>query len=169
MEAGTLSLDGKNVEVRGESWMDREAFSTLVGENQVGWDWFSLQLDDGREIMVYQWRNKAGGIDFAFSTLVSPEGKARYPAPDEWTVRATSTWKSPISGAEFPSRWTMELPGENLRLEIIPELADQENRSRTLGASYWEGAVSVRAPGGQRLGRGYVELVGYRTKKPPAR
>lgn len=166
---GTLSLDGKSVEVRGESWMDREAFSTLYGENQIGWDWFSLQFDDGREIMVYQLRNKAGGIDFAFSTLVSPEGKARYLAPEEWTVRATSTWKSPTSGAEFPSRWTMELPGENLRLEIIPELADQENRSRTLGASYWEGAVSVRAPRGERLGRGYVELVGYKMKKRPTK
>ena len=146
--------------------MDREFFSHFLGEYQEGWDWFSLQLDDGREIMAYLLRLKAGGIDIAHSTLVTPEGKARYLAREEWTVRATRTWKSPKTGVEFPSRWILEYPGENLRMEIVPELADQENRTRT-GASYWEGAVTVQAPGGQKLGHGYVELVGYRMKNRP--
>ncbi|MGH2668721.1 MAG: lipocalin family protein [bacterium] len=166
---GTLALDGKTWTVRGESWMDKEFGSNQLGERQVGWDWFSLQLTDGREIMLYRLRDRSGATDFARGTLVSASGVARYLAPDEWTVRATKTWKSPTTGAQYPARWTVELPAERLRLELLPELTDQENRSRLVrDLHYWEGAVAVLGSEGTPLGRGYVELVGYGTKTRPA-
>ncbi len=166
---GTLALDGKTWTVRGESWMDKEFGSNQLGERQAGWDWFSLQLTDGREVMLYRLRDRSGATDFARGTLVSASGAARYLAPDEWTVRATKTWKSETTGAEYPARWTVELPAEGLRLELLPELADQENRSRLVrDLHYWEGAVAVLGSEGAPLGRGYVELVGYGTKTRPA-
>ena len=166
---GTLSIDGERVRVRGESWMDKEFGTDQLGADQVGWDWFSLQLQDGREIMLYFLRNERGEIDFARGTLVSQEGETRYLNPGEWSVRSTQTWKSPKTGATYPSRWIVELSGENLRIVIVPELADQENRSRLVkNLFYWEGAVRIETTEGGRIGRGYVELVGYGTRSRPA-
>ncbi len=166
---GTVSIDGKMVRVRGESWMDKEFGSNQLGENQVGWDWFSLQLQDGREVMLYLLRDTRGDVDFGRGTVVSKHGEARYLTPDEWSVRATRTWKSPETRAEYPSRWIVALPGEDLTMTIIPELEDQENRSQLLdNLFYWEGAVRIESLSGQPMGRGYVELVGYGTKSRPA-
>ncbi len=144
--------------------MDKEFGSNQLDERQVGWDWFSLQLDDGREVMLYLLRDAAGRTDFARGTVVSRAGEARYLTREAWTVHPGGTWKSPSTGAAYPARWVVEIPGEGLRLEVVPEMADQENRGRL---SYWEGAVSVRDAGGSRVGRGYVELTGYGTKNRP--
>ncbi|MFQ5893402.1 MAG: lipocalin family protein, partial [Nitrospinota bacterium] len=98
----------------------------------------------------------------------SKKGEARYLAGQDWTARATRTWTSPVSGAEYPSRWTVELPGEGLRLEVTPTLADQENRSALVrDLVYWEGAVTVQDPEGRTVGQGYVELTGYGTTYRP--
>jgi predicted secreted hydrolase len=165
---GELRLDGKSLRVRGESWMDREFGSNMLSPGQVGWDWFSLRLDDGREIMLYLLRDAGGRVDFASGTLVDGEGRAKYLKPDDWVLRVTGRWKSPRTGAEYPARWTLDLPGERIRAEIRPEMADQENRGRLAGGLfYWEGAVSILGPGGDRVGSGYVELTGYGTGNRP--
>ncbi len=149
--------------------MDKEFGTDQLGADQVGWDWFSLQLQDGREIMLYFLRNERGEIDFARGTLVSREGETRYLNPGEWSVLSTQTWKSPKTRATYPSRWIVELSGENLRIVIVPELADQENRSHLVkNLFYWEGAVRIETAEGGRIGRGYVELVGYGTRSRPA-
>ncbi len=167
--AGTLTLDGRAWTVSGESWMDKEFGSNQLGEHQVGWDWFSLQLADGRELMLYLLRDRSGAVDFAQGTVVSASGRARHLAREEWRVRATARWKSPESGAEYPARWEIELPGEALRVEVVPQLADQENRSLLVrDLFYWEGAVRVLGPDGSPAGRGYVELTGYGTRLRPA-
>lgn len=161
---GELSVDGETFRVEGESWMDKEFGSNQLAENQVGWDWFSLQLEDGREVMFYHLRNQAGATDFARGTVVSETGEVRYLKPEEWTIQSTQTWKSPESGTRYPSRWRITLVRENLELEIVPQLATQENRSRILSdLYYWEGAVTILGSSGQRLGQGYVELTGYGT------
>jgi predicted secreted hydrolase len=166
---GTLALDGRTWAVRGESWMDREIGSSQLGSQQVGWDWWSLQLADGRELMLYHLRDRSGAVDFARGTLISPGGVPRYLEPGEWRVRATETWTSAATGARYPSRWIVEMPGEGLWLEVVPELSDQENRSRLVrDLRYWEGAVSARGRDGAVLGRGYVELVGYGSGRRPA-
>jgi predicted secreted hydrolase len=166
---GWLTVSGRPVRVRGKSWMDKEFGSNQLAPNQVGWDWFGLQLDDGRELMLYVLRDRSGASDAVRATLVSASGTARHLGPDEWTVRATQTWQSPRTGAEYPSRWVVEVPGAGLRLEVVPEFPDQENRSQLVrDLFYWEGAVSVRGLGGDTLGRGYVELTGYGTNTRPA-
>jgi len=166
---GTLTLDGRAVPVRGESWMDKEFGSSQLGEGQVGWDWFSLQLADGRELMLYLLRDRTGRIDFAHGTLVSRAGEARYLAAADFAVRATRRWTSHASGAEYPAGWVIEVRSADLHLEVTPELDDQENRSELVrDLAYWEGAVTVRGPDGDSAGRGYVELTGYGTTRRPA-
>jgi predicted secreted hydrolase len=165
---GTLELDGTSFRVRGESWMDKEFGSSQLSPEQVGWDWFSLRLDDGRDLMLYTLRRADGTADHRSATLIAADGTPRYLDEGEWTVRATGEWEAP-SGARYPARWVLEVPSEGLRLDIVPRLDDQENRSRLSGGVvYYEGAVAVRDLRGEEKGRGYAELTGYgKGSRPP--
>lgn len=165
---GTVTMDGKTWTVRGSSWMDKEFGSNQLGEGQVGWDWFSLQLEDGRDLMLYLLRREDGTVDFGSATLVGGDGSVRYLNAADFTVRATETWESDATGAEYPARWVIEVPGE-VAIEVVPEMTDQENVSQlTGGLFYWEGAVEVLITGGKRVGQGYVELTGYgEGSRPP--
>ncbi|HZZ83245.1 MAG TPA: lipocalin family protein [Anaeromyxobacteraceae bacterium] len=167
--AGEIEVDGRRLQVVGESWMDKELGSSQLGPGQVGWDWFSLQLADGRDLMLYQLRRADGSVDFSNATLVDRAGRPRYLGPSEWSARATARWRSPATGADYPATWRVEVPGEELRLTVTPLLADQENRAGLAGGLfYWEGAVEVEGEGGRPAGRGYVELTGYgRGNRPP--
>jgi len=167
--SGTVTVDDRAWRVRGTTWMDKEFGSDQLGPGQVGWDWFSLRLDDGRDLMLYLLRGKDGGVDFGSGTVVSPGGGARHLAASEWSQVATGTWKSPATGAEYPARWRIVVPSEGLSIEVVPELADQENVSRLAGGLfYWEGAVRVLDGSGDEVGRGYVELTGYgEDNRPP--
>ena len=167
MTRGTLSVDGRTFQVQGQSWMDKEFGSNQLAENQVGWDWFSLQLEDGTELMLYRLRDSDGNTDFARGTRVSGNGEAHYLDPEDWQLEPTDSWKSPSTGSLYPSRWRVTLPQESLHLEVVPELADQENRGRlTPDLYYWEGAARVLDRGGREVGRGYVELTGYGARPP---
>jgi predicted secreted hydrolase len=159
---GEVALDGAAWRVAGLSWMDKEIASSSLGSQQIGWDWVSLQLDDGRDIMLYLMRRAGGAIDFRNATVVTPSGSPAYLAPEAWSLRETARWTSPHTRATYPARWLLEIPGEGLSLEIVPRLADQENRAGgTAGLFYWEGAVEARDAAGRRQGLGYVELTGY--------
>ena len=166
---GTLRIGGESFQVRGESWMDKEFSSSQLAEGQQGWDWFSLQLEDSRELMIYVLRGDDGSADFRHATLVTALGEPRYLDGDEWSVRATDFWESDASGTVYPGRWTVDLPAEGLSMDVRPVLPDQENRSQLPGGVYyWEGAVDLFDASGERLGRGYVELTGYgENSRPP--
>lgn len=167
--AGTLTLDGTTYATSGTSWMDHEIGSNQLGREQVGWDWFSLQLDDGRDLMVYALRDSTGGVSWAGGTLVPREGAPEYLARDAFTVTATERWESPETHAPYPSRWRVSVPAAGLDLDVVPLLADQENRSAlATKLFYWEGAVQARDRAGRVRGRGYVELTGYGTGARPA-
>ncbi len=165
---GEIRLGGERLAVTGRSWMDKEFGSNQLEAHQVGWDWFSLQLDDGREVMMYVLRDTTGAADYAGGTIVSASGQARYLAPEAFSIRATETWESPETDAVYPSRWEVALPAENLRMSIRPVMADQENHSALIRSMfYWEGAVEITGRDGKRIGQGYVELVGYGTGSRP--
>jgi predicted secreted hydrolase len=166
---GTIQIDDDSWEVDGTSWMDQEFSSNQLTEDQAGWDWFGLRLDDGRDLMLYELRLEDGKVDYGKGTLVSPGGGVRYLSATDWKLRVTATWKSPESGVVYPAAWSIDLPSEELRLSIRPELADQENRSRAgIGMTYWEGAVTAYGADGRRVGDGYAELTGYgEDNRPP--
>jgi predicted secreted hydrolase len=163
--AGTVSIAGRAYEVEGTSWMDREFSSSALDAELAGWDWFSLKLDSGHELMLYQLRRQGGGTSpYSSGTRVEPGGAARHLAREEFSIVLTDTWTSPNSQITYPSGWLIELPGEGARLEIVPEFEAQELYDlRSISGAYWEGSVRVTGTfaGRRILGRGYVELVGY--------
>ncbi len=166
---GRVSIGGEVHAVEGVSWMDKEFGSNQLGARQIGWDWFSLQLDDGRDLMLYLLRDRHDQVDFANGTLISREGQARYLESGDWSVRATGTWTSPHNGARYPAGWRVRIPEDDLALVVTPEVPDSENVSRLLpGLAYWEGPVRVETVTGDRLGQGYVELTGYAERSRPA-
>ena len=162
---GQLTLNGRTLEVTGASWMDHEFFTGAMAPGLVGWDWFALQLDDGREVMLYLLRHQDGSLDPASSgTLVDPPGQTRHLKLADFQVKATGTWKSPHSGATYPAGWQIAIPGAGLDLTLTPTLADQEVRAGAPAqVSYWEGQVTDPGPARRPpiTGQGYVELTGY--------
>ena len=154
--AGTVRLGNQSFTVTGAAWMDREWSTSSLGRDQVGWDWFALQLADGRDIMLYQLRRTDGSADPASSGTVSgPTGEGRHLGINDVSLTVLDHWRSSRSGAVYPARWRLRIPSEKLDLEITPLLADQE---LDVSFRYWEGAVAVT---GTQNGRGYVELTGY--------
>jgi len=159
--SGRLTLAGRELEVTGWSWMDREWSTAALEPEQSGWDWFALQLDDGSDLMFYRLRRRDGEPDrHSAGVLVGSGGEVGRLAAGDLVVRETAHWRSPATGVRYPSGWALELPAAELTLEVEPLIADQELRHRL---SYWEGAVTARGRRGSRpvAGRGYVELVGY--------
>jgi predicted secreted hydrolase len=167
---GRVVVDGETLAVRGESWMDHEFASNRMAGTHAGWDWFSVQLDDGRELMLYQLRLKDGGVEpLSHGTLVEPDGRTRPLALADFRVRALGRWRSPRTGGEYPSGWRLEVPGEGLSLTLTPTLRDQELVARAMGGiAYWEGSVRIEGErrGASVRGRGYVELTGYAGRAP---
>ncbi len=161
---GTLSIAGEVHTVHGLSWMDHEFGTSALEGDAIGWDWFSIQLDDGRDLMYAEVRG-ATGPQYAFGSLVAADGTARTLAADEVVLTVLDRWRSPRSQALYPARWRLTLPDEGLTLELIPRLADQE---LPLTIVYWEGSVHVSGTqNGQPVqGHGYVELTGYAEAAP---
>ncbi len=161
---GTVSVGGARFAVAGLAWMDREWSTSALGAHLAGWDWFALQLDDGRELMLYRLRRRDGTADpHSAGSLVDPAGGVRRLGASDARVEATGHWQSPRTGVRYPSGWRVETAG--LVLELAPRLLDQE---LDVGVRYWEGAVTVRGDEGGRpvSGAGYVELVGYGEGRP---
>jgi predicted secreted hydrolase len=165
---GTVTLGGRSWKVRGRSWMDREFGSSQLAPAQVGWDWFALQLADGRDLMLYRLRRADGAADFGTGTLVGVDGAVRWLGASEIALRPLASWRSPATGARYPTRWRVEVPTAGIALEVEAALDDQENRSALVeGLFYWEGAVRLRDVTGADAGRGYVELTGYGERSRP--
>ncbi len=161
--SGTLNWQGETVEVSGQAWMDHEISSSQLGEDQIGWDWISMQLDDGREIMVYQLRKRDGTSDPASSlTWVDPAGK---PQRQPFTWKVQTTWTSPHNGAKYPAKvrvtTTDPTTGQTTNVVVEPLVADQELTGDLAGIPYWEGACRVIDGTGKVIGQAYMELTGY--------
>ena len=158
---GTLTdADGAHA-VRGQAWMDHQWGDFLV---VGGWDWYSLQLDDATELMVYLTRGPDGAEALRLGTFVAADGTARELDGAAFTATPTGSWTSPHTGAVYPSGWTVAAPSLELAVELRPTLLDQElETAATTGLAYWEGQVEVRGTRGEAplSGLGYVELTGY--------
>ncbi len=158
---GEIRLEGARLAVQGSSWLDREWSTSALEAGVEGWDWFALQLADGRELMYYRLRREDGSTHpLSAGTLVERDGSAAALAAAEVELEELETWRSPGGGRPYPSRWRLTLPARELRLEIEPLLADQEHRG---SFRYWEGAVLAAGREGDEplRGEGYVELTGY--------
>ena len=162
---GRLMVGGKSFDVTGASWMDHEFGSADLGENLVGWDWFSLQLDNETEIMLYRLRRTDATADPVSSgTFVDRDGNGHHLAIGDFSLTPLSEWTSPTSKARYPQRWRLTIPSRRLSLDLIPRMANQELvTTRSTQVTYWEGAIEVTGvAGGTAIkGHGYMELTGY--------
>jgi predicted secreted hydrolase len=162
---GRLVLGDDTLAVEGLSWMDHEFGSDQLRDTHTGWDWFSVQLSDGRDLMLYRLRTVDGRLDTCSSgTVVEPDGRPRTLAFDEFDTRTRGQWVSPRTGGRYPSGWDVRVPGEALDLRLSPTVDDQELLAKSMGGiAYWEGSVRVSgSSAGQPVtGSGYVELTGY--------
>jgi predicted secreted hydrolase len=156
---GRIGANGAEADVAGEAWFDHEWSTSALGPGAVGWDWFSLQLDDGRELMLFRIRREDGGLEPASGgTLVDRDGRTRRLSSGDVRLEVRRRWTSPDTGATYPSLW--RLSGADLDLLVEPWAPAQEMRTSFV---YWEGAVRVSGRAGDRpvTGHGYVELTGY--------
>ncbi len=157
---GTITVAGTDYRVSGLSWLDREWSTSALAPDQVGWDWFALQLSDGTDVMLYNIRKTDGTADENSSgTLTRDDGSTKGLKQQDFEIVVNDRWTSP-EGGNYPSRWTIRVPGEDLDISVVPVIADQELFTTV---RYWEGAVDVegRHAGRPVSGRGYVELTGY--------
>jgi len=163
--AGKLRVGEKTYDVTGQSWFDHEFSTSFLGENQAGWDWFCVQLDNHEEIMLYALRVKSGALEpNSEGSWVKADGTSERLVPGSFSIEKKGTWRSAKSGAEYPAGWHLVVPGHRADLTVTPAMADQELHLTKMGAlDYWEGACAITGQVGDTsvTGEGYTELTGY--------
>jgi len=162
---GSIRIGGNIVAVTGSAWMDHEFSTALLEPGIGGWDWFSLQLSDTTELMLFLLRTDQGRLHPASSgTFINADGLTRRVANAEISVSVLDTWHSKPSNARYPARWRLQIEALGIDLTIRPNLPDQEMRTLgSTGVTYWEGSVSIAGTQNKHpvTGDGYVELTGY--------
>jgi predicted secreted hydrolase len=143
--------------------MDHEFGSGELQATQAGWDWFAIQLDDKRELMLYRLRQKDGSVTPESSgSLVDAQGRVTHLELNDFSTVATGSWTSPHTGGVYPQGWRVRVPHAGIDVTLAATLPDQELADGVGGISYWEGAVDVLDSATRRpVGVGYVELTGY--------
>lgn len=157
---GTVTTPAGAVPVTGLSWMDHEFGTSALSEDVLGWDWISLQLDNGDKLMLYQFRMVEDATPIPTeSTLLRADGSQRILTGDEYSIEALDTWTSPRSGNVWPMGWHVTIPDEGYDLTLRPLFADQEMDVQFV---YWEGAITAEGThnGESVRGEGYVEMTG---------
>jgi predicted secreted hydrolase len=160
---GRLEANGATIPVTGVAWMDHQWGNFKTFESG-GWDWFALDLNDDRQIMLYLIRNERRDVVLVDGSIVAPDGALTALGASDFTVEPLGTWTSPATDTTYPSGWRIDVPRERLRLTVVPTMLDQELDTRaSTGVIYWEGEATVTgmAAGRPVDGLAYVELTGY--------
>ncbi len=167
LAAGSLTIGARSVEVEGSAWFDHQ-WGDFIAVGAGGWDWFAVNLDDGTDLTISLVRDAAGGYPLVYGTLASGGG-TRHLTDRSFDVISTGEWQSPRTGAVYPAGWRIEVPDEELEIELVPTVADQElDTTATTGVVYWEGSQVVHAVRRGEVvgGQAYVELTGYGPATP---
>ncbi|MGG7054514.1 lipocalin-like domain-containing protein [Nitrosomonas sp. ANs5] len=156
---GTIHRNGKAENVTGTAWLDHEWSHELIGPGAVGWDWAGANLDDGSALVVFQIRNRTGGVFWAYAALRDASGRMSVYAPEEIRFYPERRWRSARTQATYPVATRIRTGA--IEWQLIPLMDDQELDARaSIGEVYWEGAVTI-ARDGEAIGRGYLEMTGY--------
>jgi predicted secreted hydrolase len=154
---GTVRIGDREWRVSGLTWFDHEWATNQLAAHQSGWDWFSLQFENGSELMLFQIRTKDGGRDpYSSGTWIAPDGSTTKIGVADFELKPTKWWTSPKTKGRYPIAWNLDLPSNNLSLQLEARFAKQELDTGPF--AYWEGAI--RAEGSLR-GKGYLEMTGY--------
>ena len=158
---GQVRIGDEIFEVTGKSWKDHEYSTQALSGNVQGWDWFSVQLDNGTSLMFFEIRNEDGSIEpFSSGSFVDENGRITPLTRNDWQITVTDTWTSDVTGATYPAGWQIEVPALEIELAASPMMLNQELIVSTV---YWEGAVQFEGTMQSQVvtGRGYVEMTGY--------
>lgn len=162
---GALTVQGKRYLVEGESWHDHEFGTSQLDPQSVGWDWFSMQLSDGTELMLFGVRQADGSLNrFSSGTFIDQNGQSLHLSKDEFSFEVLETYTSQKSGATYPSRWRVRVPKLAFEATLVPTVQDQEQLTEeSTRITYWEGSVRITGTRDAQpiTGKGYVELTGY--------
>ncbi len=164
---GTVRMQGETHQVSGLAWKDHEFSTGVLDEGQIGWDWFSLQFDDGSALMLFQLRESGGGTsDSSSGTFIHADGLTQSLQNENFSITVLDQWRSPHTGGMYPSAWQIQLEEPNCLLDIRPWMSDQEVNFPAV--TYWEGAVRFEGTcnGKSVNGNGYIELTGYAGNLP---
>ena len=164
MTSGSIDLDGKTYPVEGSSWMDHEFFTGSMTADETGWDWLSVQLENGSELMLYRLRHRDGSIDpYSSGAYVDAQGRRTYLAAKDFEMTPIGdNWTSSQTKATYPESWHVSVQQLGLEIDITTPLRDQELVT-SYGPSYWEGTVDINGRRGVSTlrGTGYLEMTGY--------
>ena len=162
---GNITIEDKVFKVSGNSWFDREWSTSSLGEDQQGWDWFALHLDDGSDLMLYQMRKKDGSADiYSSGILVDSQGHSQVLPASDFHLQVIEYWQSPVSSIRYPIKWSISIPGKNIKLMVSTQNKQQEwSKAGGFSFNYWEGSVDVKGIKNQQpvSGSGYLEMTGY--------
>lgn len=162
---GTVTVGGEPIPVEGTGWMDHEFGVAPLERDLIGWDWFSVQLKNNTELMIFLLRDREGSHSpLSSGTFVDTSGNSQHLSEGDFKIEIVDHWKSPSTGAIYPSRWRVQVFSRGLDLLIVPNLANQELvTEKSTQVTYWEGSVSVAGTSEGRAveGVGYVEMTGY--------
>ncbi|MGF1686995.1 carotenoid 1,2-hydratase [Photobacterium japonica] len=149
---GRLELDGKTYHVTGDGWYDREWSSKGLSSTQLGWDWFSMRLDDGSALMLYQIREK-NKRPYYFGSRSWPDGRTEPLLSEQ--IRLSPVSFTTHNGKNYPLSWYIEVPSHQIKLKV-----DVVRKEQWLPFvfSYWEGPIRIT---GSHTGQGFMELTGY--------
>jgi predicted secreted hydrolase len=150
--AGTIKVAGKEIEVTGKAWLDREWSSQPLAANQKGWDWFSLKLDDGTRVMLFQLREDNGGVYYS-GTWIKPDGATQ--ALGKTDIEMQPLTISDVRGKNIPTSWKLVIPSKRVDLTVH---ALNDDSWMATSVPYWEGPISIQ---GSHTGEGYLEMTGY--------
>ena len=160
---GFVQVNGTQYPVTGLAWKDHEFSTSVLDQSQIGWDWFSLQFEDGRALMLFQLRERDGGTSPSSSgTFIHGNGGSQPLGKTDFEITVQDQWQSPQTQGVYPSAWEVKLNQPNCLLKLQPWMPDQELHFPTV--TYWEGAVHFEGTcenGESVRGNGYVELTGY--------
>jgi predicted secreted hydrolase len=147
---GTIVDHGVEHKVKGTSWMDHEYGSDMLSAAEVGWNWYSVQLSNNMDLMLYMFRHPDGSFDPESSgTLVMPDGTSKHLKNTDFSVQAQGSWQSHASGAKYPLGWAIKVPGENIDLTVEPLKKNQElDTQQSSAVTYWEGDCKIEGTAG---------------------
>ena len=165
--SGNLNIRQEERPVSGLAWMDHQWGDFSM--TPVGWDWLSLQLDDGSDLMIsLVWDSTDRQPIVSYGTYVAPNGQPRNLAGEDISLIATGSWTSAVTETTYPVGWELAVKSLHLGLTLTPALLDSEFQgSKFVPQAYWEGSITVSGTrNGQSVaGRGFAELVGYDTRE----
>ena len=162
--SGKITSANKQVAISGTSWMDHQ-WGDFLDNQSIGWDWFSLHLDNNQELMIAYVRNSdTQNYITSYGTFIDEAGNSTHLDPEDFILESSEYWFSKASSSKYPIKWNLHVTDLDLKLEITAVTPDSEFFPESQSVTpYWEGSTLINGSYDDLpvSGYGFMELVGY--------